>query len=155
MCLGLICTLNAVSFCSRLQWKQVRKSTRCWTYWYEFLVIFLYCCWDCLNCPTNAIPVDQTTLGHLPAIKKYIEGIVTLYAAPNPFLLNKMCLNQRNIKFILASYVPSGIDSTHVRLITLQITKMGERYKCRKVICYFEEMLLLSTGRWKICAYVW
>ena len=28
------------------------------------------------------------------------EGIVALYAAPNPFLLNKICLNQETLIFL-------------------------------------------------------
>ena len=32
------------------------------------------------------------------------EGIVTLHAAPNPFLLNKICLNRYNVSYSLCIY---------------------------------------------------
>ena len=49
-------------------------------------------------------PFEQHRLGNLGnpvnkeihADRQTREGIVALYAAPNPFLLNKICLNQRN-----------------------------------------------------------
>ena len=33
------------------------------------------------------------------------EGIVALYAAPNPFLLNKICLNQKIATILLSAYM--------------------------------------------------
>ena len=61
-------------------------------------------CIESLNALYFQISNSTGTIANKPSG----EGIVALYAMPNPFLLNKICLNQ--INHLIHNYISSSVS---------------------------------------------